>query len=90
MTAITISLPESLHAYLQAQANEKAKGDVSAYIQELILAEQIARERQEIDKKLLAGIKSIEEHGAHEMTDADWKELAGRASSKNRRKRLSS
>jgi hypothetical protein len=90
MTAITISLPDSIHAYLQAQAKEKADGDVSAYLREIILADQIARERLAIEEKLFAGIKSLEEHGGHEITDADWNKLIGRKSSKKRKKRLPS
>jgi hypothetical protein len=75
MTSITITLPESVLAYVQARANENAKGNVSAYLEAMISAEQLARERQEIEAKLLVGIEQLNRGEGEEMTEEEWESL---------------
>jgi hypothetical protein len=75
MTSITITLPDSVLAYVQARANENAKGNVSAYLESIISAEQLARERQEIEAKLLVGIEQLNRGEGVEMTEEEWETL---------------
>ena len=80
MTTLTISLPETLQVYLQARANAEAQGDVSAYLQTLITADQKSRYREEVDAKLLVGVESLERREGRELTEADWEKLRQRIS----------
>jgi antitoxin ParD1/3/4 len=67
MTTITISLSETLTAYLQEQVIAGGYNTPSEYIQALILQDQ--QRKAELEALVLEGLHS---GSATPMTDADW------------------
>ena len=72
MATITISLPDPLKAFIDAQVAKGSFGSPSEYLQQLV---QEARKREAYDdwleERLLEGLNSP----VSEMTAADWQEL---------------
>ena len=71
LTSMTVSLPATQKAYVKAQATESGCSTPSEYIRRLIHADQRAREQEEFERKILAGLDSP----PREMTSDDWPEL---------------
>ena len=74
MTSMNLSLPESLRLFVEEQAHKGGYGTASDYLRELILEAKRRAEREDLEAKLLAGLRSP----TSEMTDADWSALRDR------------
>ena len=71
MTTITISLPESLKEFIDA---EIAKGDfstVSEYFRTLLREDRKQKAQEKLESMLLEGLESA----ASEMTPEDWQDI---------------
>jgi Arc/MetJ-type ribon-helix-helix transcriptional regulator len=75
MATITVSLPEPLHAFVEAKAAAEGHGDASAYVRALIAEAQQATLRAEVEEKLLAGVDALDRGEGRELTAADWEQL---------------
>jgi Arc/MetJ-type ribon-helix-helix transcriptional regulator len=75
MATITVSLPEPLHAFVQAKAAADGHGDASAYVRGLIAEAQQASLRVEMEAKLLVGVEALDQGQGRELTAADWENL---------------
>ena len=71
LTSMTVSLPASQKQYVKAQAVASGCSTPSEYIRRLIHADQRAREQEELERKIVAGLDSP----SREMTPEDWSEL---------------
>jgi antitoxin ParD1/3/4 len=71
MESITISLPERMKEFVEAEVSEGQFGTASEYICKLIRREQIKKTRVTIDKSLLEALDSE----FSPMTTADWKHI---------------
>ncbi|HMC66466.1 MAG TPA: hypothetical protein VKI65_16140 [Gemmataceae bacterium] len=78
MSTITISLPESMKQFIDAQVTAGGFDSPSDYIAALLREAQVELARAEIDKKLLVGIGALERGEGREMTAADWERLGQR------------
>ncbi len=58
MTTVTISLPESMKAFVDAQLAAKGYGNVSEYFRTLLRNAQKEEEEARIEKLLLEGLNS--------------------------------
>lgn len=74
LTSFTVSLPRTLKTYLQAQAVESGCSTPSEYIRRLLHADRIARAREDLEQKLLEGLRSP----SREMTPQAWADLKKR------------
>ncbi len=68
MPTITISLPESLKAFIEEQVSREGFGTVSEYLRALVRQEQKRRAQVRLESLLLEGLQSE----ASEMTEEDW------------------
>ena len=71
LTSMTVSLPTAQKAYVKSQAARSGCSTPSEYIRRLIHADQKAREQEDLEHKILAGLDSP----AREMTPGEWQEL---------------
>jgi antitoxin ParD1/3/4 len=71
LTSMTVSLPTAQKAYVKARAAVSGCSTPSEYIRRLIHADQKAREQEDLEHKILAGLDSP----AREMTSEEWQEL---------------
>jgi hypothetical protein len=68
---MTVSLPAAQKDYVKEQAAASGCSTPSEYIRRLIHADQRAREQDDLERKILAGLDSP----ARKMTAKDWKVL---------------
>lgn len=71
MTTITISLPESLKAFIEAQVADSGFGTVSEYFRTLIRDDQKRKAQEKLEATLLEGLQSE----ASDMTPEDWEDI---------------
>jgi len=71
LTSMTVSLPVTQKDYVKDQAITSGCSTPSEYIRRLIHADQRAREREELERRILEGLDSP----AREMTGEAWGEL---------------
>ena len=71
LTSMTVSLPETQKAYVRERAASSGCSTPSEYIRRLIHADELAREREELERKLLEGLDSE----SREMTRDEWREF---------------
>ena len=71
LTSMTVSLPASQKEYVKAQSVASGCSTPSEYIRRLIHADQKAREQEELEQKILAGLGSP----SRQMTRQDWNDL---------------
>jgi antitoxin ParD1/3/4 len=74
MTTLTISLPDSMKLFIEEQTSKGGFHSESEYVQALIQDAQLRAARQELEAKLLAGVRSP----VSPLTPADWAELRRR------------
>jgi antitoxin ParD1/3/4 len=72
MTTVTISLPESLKAFIDQQLATKGYGNVSEYFRSLLREAQQAEEDARLEALLLEGLAGGEDIP---LTREFWKEL---------------
>ncbi len=58
MTTVTISLPESLKAFVESQLAEKGYGNVSEYFRSLLREAQVKEQDARLEALLLEGLAS--------------------------------
>lgn len=71
MPTITISLPESLKTFIEAQVNQEGFGTVSEYLRALVREEQRRQTQVRLESLLLEGLESR----AADLTERDWTEI---------------
>jgi antitoxin ParD1/3/4 len=71
VATITISLPESLKAFIEEQVSQEGFGTVSEYVRALVRGEQKRQAQLRLETLLLEGLQS----DASEMTDQDWADI---------------
>ena len=76
MTTVTISLPESLKAFIDRQLATKGYGNVSEYFRSLLREAQQAEEDARLEALLLEGLAGGEDIP---LTREFWKELKSEA-----------
>lgn len=69
MVSMNISLPEPLKQFVDGQIAQGRYSSVSEYVRELIRADEKRKAEQELEAKLLEGMRSTET----ELTPADWR-----------------
>jgi antitoxin ParD1/3/4 len=75
MTAMNISVPDEMKAFVEAQMAEEGYASASEYLRALIRDAQKRRAKQELEAKLLEGL-----HGpVTEMTRDEWKSIERQA-----------
>ncbi len=76
MTTVTISLPESLKAFVEQQLASKGYGNVSEYFRTLLREAQVKEEDAKLEALLVEGLTS-----GHDipLTKEFWSELKGAA-----------
>jgi antitoxin ParD1/3/4 len=75
MTAVTISLPESLKKFVDAQLASKGYGNVSEYFRSLLREAQAREEDARLRTLLLEGLAS----DRIPLTDAFWTDMKAQA-----------
>ena len=75
MATLNISLPDSLHHFIQAQVEGGSYASASEYPRELVLEARRKQAKKELEAKLLASLKTP----LREMTPKDWQALRDRA-----------
>lgn len=68
MPTITISLPESLKAFIEEEVSREGFGTVSEYLRSLVRDEQKRKAQIRLESLLMEGLQS----DASEMTNEDW------------------
>lgn len=84
LTSMTVSLPASQKAYVKEQAEATGCSTPSEYIRRLIHADQVARQQEALERKLIEGLES----GSREVTPEIWEEMRAslRKAATNRKK----
>jgi antitoxin ParD1/3/4 len=72
MTTVTISLPESLKEFIDAEVQTKGYGNVSEYVRGLLRAAQAKDADARLEALLLEGLASGKDVG---LTENFWREL---------------
>jgi Arc/MetJ-type ribon-helix-helix transcriptional regulator len=75
MPTLTVSLPDWLQPFIDAQVAAGGYTSPEAYVTALVLEAQLRQERAEIDGKLLVGIEELERGEGGEMKPEDWERL---------------
>ena len=68
MTTLNISLPDDLKEAVESEVSRAGYSSASEYVRRLIREDQIRRAREELEAKLLEGLKGP----AKELTERDW------------------
>ena len=71
---ISVTLPDSLKSFVDAQVSEGGFDGASDYVAFLLAKTQLQQQRAEVDAKLREGVAS----GFSEMTADNWKRLKDR------------
>jgi antitoxin ParD1/3/4 len=71
MQSMNISLPDPLKLFVDRQIAQGRYSSVSEYVRELIRADEKRKAEEELEAKLLEGLKSPES----ELTPADWRAI---------------
>jgi antitoxin ParD1/3/4 len=71
MTTVTVTLPESLKEFVDAQIAEGGHGSVSDYVIALLKEAQKRKAWDKVESLVLEGLQSP----TREMTKADWEDL---------------
>jgi len=86
MTTVTISLPESLKDFIDAEVQTKGYGNVSEYVRGLLRAAQAKDADARLEALLLEGLTSGKDIA---LTQSFWRELKVDAAQILARKRVS-
>lgn len=78
MQSMNISLPDPLKRFIDEQIAQGRYSSVSEYVRELIRADEKRKAEDELETKLLVGLKSSKAA----LTAADWKEIRAEALAK--------
>ena len=72
MATLNISLPETLHEFVERQVAEGGYADVDEYIRKLLGEEEKKKAREKVEALLLEGINS---GSPTPMTAQDWEDI---------------
>lgn len=72
MTTMSISLPDQMRDFIEAQARKQGFESVSDYLRALILEVQTREARQALDAKLKEGLES---GPAADLTSDEWEAI---------------
>jgi antitoxin ParD1/3/4 len=86
MTTVTISLPESLKEFIDAEVQTKGYGNVSEYVRGLLRAAQAKDADSRLEALLLEGLASGKDSA---LTPDFWRELKADAAQLLARKKAS-
>lgn len=78
MQSMNISLPDPLKRFVDRQIAQGRYSSASEYVRELIRADEKRKAADELEAKLLEGLKSSKTA----LTAADWKEIRSEALAK--------
>lgn len=78
MQSMNISLPDPLKQFVEGQIAQGRYSSASEYVRELIRADEKRKAEDELEAKLLEGLKSSKAV----LTPADWKEIRAEALAK--------
>ncbi|NOU09191.1 MAG: type II toxin-antitoxin system ParD family antitoxin [Nitrospira sp.] len=78
MQSMNISLPDPLKQFVDGQIAKGRYSSASEYVRELIRADEKRKAEDELEAKLLDGLKSSKTA----LTPADWKEIRTEALAK--------
>ncbi len=78
MQTMNISLPDPLKQFVDGQISTGRYSSVSEYMRELIRADEKRKAEEQLEAKLLEGLRSAES----ELTQADWVALRKEALAK--------
>lgn len=78
MQSMNISLPDPLKQFVDGQIAQGRYSSASEYVRELIRADEKRKAEDELEAKLLEGLKSSKAV----LTPADWKEIRAEALAK--------
>lgn len=78
MATLQLHLPEPLDAFVALQATAAGYPSVSEYILALIREAQLAKEKAELEAKLLAGVQALDRGEGKEWTASDWERMKAR------------
>jgi antitoxin ParD1/3/4 len=78
MQSMNISLPDPLKQFVDGQIAKGRYSSASEYVRELIRADEKRKAEDELEAKLLDGLKSSKTS----LTPADWKEIRAEALAK--------
>jgi len=71
MTTITVTLPDSMREFLDAELKQRGIEDPSEYFQALLIEDQKRKEWAKLHRMIDEGLES----GSSEMTQEDWREI---------------
>ena len=72
MSMMSLTLPDSLRAFVESQAARKGYGSPSDYLEALILEDQRKAEKEEIESKLL---EALQGPPATPVTSETWEAI---------------
>jgi antitoxin ParD1/3/4 len=75
MPNLTISLPDSLQPFIEAQVAAGGYSSAGDYVATLVLEAQLRQDRAEIDAKLLVGLDDMNRGKFRTMKPEDWERL---------------
>jgi antitoxin ParD1/3/4 len=78
MQSMNISLPDPLKQFVDGQIAQGRYSSASEYVRELIRADEKRKAEDELEAKLLEGLRSSKAA----LTTADWKEIRAEALAK--------
>lgn len=71
METMNISMPKAMKSFVDSQVDQGDYSSASEYLRRLIREDQERQWREDVERKLLEGLKS----GSSPMTPKDWDEL---------------
>jgi antitoxin ParD1/3/4 len=83
-TTLTISLPEPMRQFIEAQVNSKGFGNVSEYFRSLVREAQEREEKARLESLLLEGLSTGSEV---EVTPEFWADLRAEAAQRLEKRR---
>lgn len=71
MSTLNISLPEEMRAYIDQQLTQRGYSTASEYLRDLIRQDQRRKAQEELETKLLEGLRSE----PRELAEEDWQAI---------------
>jgi antitoxin ParD1/3/4 len=75
MADLTVSLPDPIRQFVEAEAAAKGFANPGDYVQDIIYRAYRDKARKELEAKLVEGVEELEQGDAAEMTAEDWAEI---------------
>lgn len=75
MTEITVSLPDPINQFVEAEAAALGFASPREYVEHVVCRACASKARPELEAKLLEGLDALDRGDAEEMTAEDWAEI---------------